>query len=85
MDVKVGVPIMIDSYNLNESSFTYVLLSTYEEEGKEAVTVAFTMNGMLIKNRLVWMAYYLQYKDVNTIVTLKENSNQILSQLLEAN
>lgn len=85
LEVQVGVPTVIDSYNVNEKSFTYIMLTRYELEGTEPYTMAGTMNGMLINKRLVWMAYYLTYADESTITQLKTNSNEILSQLMKGN
>jgi len=82
LDVEIGKPVMIDSYNLNPDSFTLVLLIKYMPEGAEPYTRAMTMNGIIINNRLVWMAYYLMYEEPGTIEKLKANSDKILAQLM---
>lgn len=81
-NVEVGVPIMIKAYNVNENSFSAVMLITYEFEGVEPYTLAMTINGLLINERLVWMAYYLYYNGEETIAILQEKSNAILTQLV---
>lgn len=82
-DVEVGVPILIDNYRINSESFSIVLITKYAFEGIEPYTLAMTMNGYLINERLVWMAYYLNYEDQETINILKNKSNFILQKLTE--
>ncbi len=85
IEVEVGVPTLIKSYTLHENSFTYVLLARYELKGIPPYTMAMTINGTLIDQRLVWMAYYLKYTGAATIPILEENSNKILEQLIGKN
>lgn len=84
LDAEIGVPIVIENYRINDESFTMVLLTNYAFEGIEPYTMAMTMNGYLKSERLVWMAYYLNYKNQETIETLKEKSNFILEELIDA-
>lgn len=84
LEVDIGVPLMIKSYNQTKNSFTIILLVKYESEGFEPYIMAMTLNGLIINQRLVWMAYYLNYEDKETIKKLQENSNFILTQLLDA-
>ena len=83
LEVQVGVPTVIDSYTLNNKSFTYIMLARYELEGVEPYTMAMALNGMLLNERLVWMAYYRNYTDQSIVDQLKTNSNKILSQLMK--
>ena len=84
LDVEIGVPVVIKSYNLDKNSFTILMLNKNEIEKGKFVTTAMTLNGLLINERLVWMAYYLNYKDQNTMVLLEKNSNLILNKILNA-
>ena len=79
LEVQVGAPTVIKSYNLDENSFTYVMLIKYQFEGMEPYTMAMTMNGMLVNERMIWMAYYLNYEGEETISLLQQNSDKILS------
>ena len=78
LEVQVGVPTVIKSYSLDDNSFTYVMLIKYQFEGMDPYTMAMTMNGMLVNQRLIWMAYYLNYEGEETIPLLEKNSNRIL-------
>lgn len=84
LEIEIEVPIVIKTYNLNSNSFTYIMLTRYKLEGVEPFTMAMTMNGLLINERLIWMAYYLNYNGEETILKLQENSNIILTKLLDA-
>ena len=82
LEVEIGTPTLVKSYNLSKNTFTYVMLTKYQFEGMEPYTVAMTLNGLLINNRLVWMAYYLNYTGKETISRLQENSNKIVNKLM---
>ena len=82
--VEVGKPTLIKSYNLTDNSITCILLIKYGVEDKSTLK-ALTMNVLLVKDRLIWMAYYLNYQDKGTIITLEENNNKIMNGLLGAN
>lgn len=85
LGVEIGVPVVIKTYNLNDASFTYVMLVKYMLKDGNAFTMAMTLNGLLMNERLVWMAYYLDYKGEASINRLQQQSNLIIKQLLEAN
>lgn len=82
LDVKVATPTVIKSYNMNDQSFSFIMITRYEPQGLEPFTVAATINGYLHNDRLVWMAYYLNYEDEQTMNELEKKSNYILTQLM---
>jgi len=82
LEVEIGTPTVINSYELNDASFSLVMLTTYKQEGADTITLAMTVNGFLCNNRLVWMAYYLNYEGEETIDKLEEKSNLILEKLM---
>jgi len=85
LDTEIGVPIVVDDYKINDESFTIVMLTKYASEGYKSHTLAMTINGYLANERLVWMAYYLQYTNQETINHLKDKSDYILQKLIDAN
>lgn len=85
LDFEVGVPTVVKTYELNDQSFTSVMLTKYAVEGMEPYTMAMTINGLLIHQRIVWLAYYQLYTDPSTIDAVQQKSDMILSKLLEAN
>lgn len=84
LDIEMGVPVMIRTYNLNPSSFTHVILMKYEIDGLEPSISVMTLNGLLLNERLVFMAYYLEYEREESILELEAKSNAILVELLNA-
>ena len=84
-DIEIGKPTIIKNYQLNENSFTYVLLVKYQLEGSEPFTKAMTINGLLLNERLVWMAYYIDYDGKKSINELQEKSDYIVTNILDAN
>lgn len=85
LEIEVGVPTMIKSYNHTEDSFTCILITKYDAPDLESTTVTLSINGMLLNERLVWMAYYLPYDGEQSIIALQKNSNRILDVILTAN
>ncbi len=82
LEIEMTQPTIIQSYNLNDRSFSMIMLMTYEQADMDSFTMAMTVNGILQNERLIWMAYYLQYKGEETIQTLKQKSDKILSQIM---
>lgn len=60
------------------------MLIKYALDDIESYTLATTINGYLKEDRLVWMAYYLNYYNHETIPALKLKSNRLLKELVEA-
>lgn len=79
--VKIEAPTIIKKYNINDASFTYIMLTEYAIEGMKPHTMAMSINGYLSNERLIWMAYYLNYQDEETMVKLQKKSNFILAEL----
>ena len=61
------------------------MLIKYELEGMKSHVTAMTINGLLLNEKLIWMAYLLNYNGEETILRLQENSNAILTKLLSIN
>lgn len=85
LNVKVGVPIVVDSYSLNDESTTYIMLVKYEGADTTSVTMAMSMSMLLLNDRLVFLAYYLEYMGEETILESKKQTDLIVTQLLSQN
>lgn len=85
LGVEIGMPIVVKSYYTGKNAFTYVMITRYEPEGEEPYSLAMTMNGMLIQERLIWLAYYLSYEGEESIATLQKNSDRIVKKVLQHN
>ena len=84
LEMEVGVPTVVKSYNLNDESFTMILIARYAIEGAEPYDMALTMNGFISNGRMVWMAYYLLFEGEETIKQIELKSNEILTILQKA-
>jgi len=84
-DMTIGVPKGIENYKLNSDSFTSIMLLKYNLEGYGSFTMAMACNGLLINDRLIWLAYYLSYEDDKTIEMLKLNNEKIVNAFLMNN
>ena len=84
LNAEIGVPIFVEKNNYNKESFSIIMITKYKIDGMEPYTLAVAVSGYIKNNRMIWMAYYLDYKDSNTITTLKEKSNMILQRLVIA-
>lgn len=84
LGVETGVPVVVKSYNLDKNSFTVVMIFKYEIEGIEPYSLVMTVNGLLIKERVIFMAYYMFYDGKDSIIAVQEKSNLIVSALLNS-
>ena len=84
LDMEVGVPVVVKSYNINDESFSIIMIVKYAIEGAEPYDVVLTVNGFLSNDRLVWMAYYLLFEGEETVKEIESKSNEILSVLQKA-
>lgn len=82
LDIEIGVPTVIKTYSLNDQSFTLVMLTKYQLEEEEPFTMAMSISGVLMSERLIWLAYYLDYTGEAAVSSLQEKSNIILNELL---
>ena len=82
-EVQIGVPRMLQRYQLSDESFTLIALITYRAE--EEITMVMSLNGAILNGRFVNMAYYRLYEDANSITLLRDRSNKTLQQLLSLN
>ncbi len=85
LGVQVGQPVLLEDYRFSDQSFTCVALISYSTPEIPDVTMAMTVNGLLLHNRIVWMAYYLMYENADTLIELKNNSNILIDEILKAN
>lgn len=77
---EIKAPTIVKSYNVNDQSFTLIMLLKQQMENGEVNISPFTINGLLLQDRLIWMAYYLDYNGEESIVELQENNDRILAQ-----
>lgn len=83
-NLKIGMPVIIESYELSENSKTYLMVSRVVNNDKEYV-ILMTMNLVEVKDRLIWIAYYKSYEDENSIGRIKSGSDHVVKVFMKAN
>jgi hypothetical protein len=83
--VDLGKPILLESYKLNDISRSYVMLASYSREGTAKHVVVMNLHAMIIKKRIIWFSYYLEYDGEESLSNAKEKGNLFLLRMLEVN
>lgn len=83
--LMVGRPAIIEKYSPQPGVLTMIILMKYQQEGGAESTVASAANCILLKKRLLSMAYYMAYQNANTILTLKQRNDAAVKALMAAN
>lgn len=82
--VSIGKPVLLDSYIPNKNIRTFVMLTKYNVDNTEFIMVA-TLNMVLIKEHLIWLAYYKNYNGEESINKAKSKNDYIVLRLDEEN
>jgi|GEM_PF-1701664 len=79
-DLQVGVPQLIEEFKVSDKSKSMTLIINYIIEG-EMNPVAMSISILVIKERLLFVAYYLGFKDEETFELIKLKSKQIIERI----
>lgn len=82
--ISVGQPVLVENYSPHKNIRTFIMLIKYQMEGYEQVIVG-TMDILLIKDRLVWLAYYKNYDGEESIKKAKAKNDYIALRVMEVN
>jgi hypothetical protein len=82
--IEIGKPYMLDNYKLNDKVQTIISISKFSVEGKTK-TICTAMNALLLKNKLIWLAYYKEYVGKQSLAFVKEKNDSIVLSLLAIN
>jgi hypothetical protein len=83
-EITISQPILIEKYTLNPKSSTMIVLMEITNTAKNK-TMAVSMNAMIVKDRMIFVTYYLDYKDETSITLLKENTANFVAKFMAAN
>lgn len=72
--ISFGKPVIIESYSPNDNAKTYLMLDKIESGGIDYVMLT-SINIILVKERLIWLAYYMSYNGEESIVNIKSNND----------
>lgn len=84
-DFAIGVPHKIESYSPTKNVNTFVMITKYGTDTEYEYSLVMTMNLVLIKNRMIWLAYYKDFDGDESIRLAKKKNDEIILSLLKAN
>jgi len=82
-NLKLGVPVLIENYQLNKSIVSSIILIGMEDNNEE-LTIC-TLNYALINKRLVSYSYYLDFNGSESIYEAKKINDEFSNHLLNIN
>lgn len=80
----LGKPVIVESYSLGSTSKSFQVVNKYIMNEQEFIMVM-NMNMILIKDRLVWLAHYLNLRDESSFAESKKKNDIIVMKLIEQN
>ena len=82
--ISAGKPALLEKYSPQQNVRTMIMLIKYMNESSETSVVS-AINFILLKNRVVNLAYYIKYNGGKSIDVLKEKNNEVIEKLMEIN
>jgi len=82
--VTPGRPALIEKYSPQDNVLTMIVLIKYQNETGE-LTVVSAVDCILIKKRLITLAYYIAYNGGSSIESIKQKNNEAVKRLIETN
>ena len=79
-----GKPVLLEKYSPHPNVRTMIVLIKYQNETGERNVVS-AVDCILVKNRLMTLAYYVAYSGGKSIDTVKEKNNTVVKKLMEIN
>ena len=79
-----GKPVLLEKYSPHPNVRTMIVLIKYQNETGERNVVS-AVDCILVKNRLISLAYYVAYSGGKSIDTVKEKNNAVVKKLMEIN
>lgn len=83
-ELEIGIPQLIEEFEASEHSKSMTLIINYNIEG-EMHPVAMSINMLVINERLIFMAYYLGFKNKETFDHIKSKSKKIIARIEQTN
>ena len=82
--IKFGKPVLLSDYSPNKNVQSFKLL-TYMKYGQDDYVNICIMNMMIVKEKLITLAYYDMYKDKSSLEAAKAMNDYIVLRFLEEN
>ena len=84
LSISFEKPIMLEEYQLSSKIRSFIILLKYVTDVEDFIQVA-SLNIMLIKDRLIFFAFYDKYKGFSEIEKTKEMSDYFALRFLKEN
>jgi hypothetical protein len=82
--ITAGKPVLLEKYSPRPNVKTMIMLMKYQTESDETSIVS-AVDLILVKNRIINLAYYCTYNGGKSIDILKQMNNEALEKLLNIN
>ena len=82
--ITAGKPALLEKYSAQPNARTMLMLMKYRNETGETSVIS-AINFILVKNRIVNMAFYMAYDGGKSIDILKERNNDVIDKLMNVN
>lgn len=83
--LSIGQPTLINKYSIAPRAKTLQVITQYNPENAEPYRRLMCMNLMLMNERLVNLAYYIDYEGEQDIVKAKEKNERLVERFLKVN
>jgi len=82
--LSVGQPVIIETYSPHSNVESFIMLLKYQTKTSEYVMVM-SMNMVLVKERLIYLIYYKEYKGLESIKEAKAKNDFVVLRLVNDN
>ena len=83
MNISFGKPLLLEEYETSPKIKSFVVL--FNIKSGEAISPPAVLNTLIIKNRLIFFAYYDEYTGMNDINKTKASNDYLALSLLVGN
>jgi hypothetical protein len=83
-EIVINQPTLIESYSLASNTNSFVLLMPVRSAHDER-TILMIMNNILVNNRMLFVAYYLNYEGPNSVKLANQRNDYFIYRFLEEN
>jgi hypothetical protein len=83
--VKAEKPVLLEKYSPHPNVRTMIVLMKYKDDGGTETNVVSAANVILVKQRLLNLAYYVAYSGGKSIDNLKQKNETAVNAFLNAN
>ncbi len=82
--ISFDKPIYIDKYILNDKSRSAIFINGFKNNNKQYFILG-SINTIVIKNRVFFVSYYLNFKDSDSLNSFKKKNDEIILKIQKVN